>query len=110
MNIAKRIADLRIAAKLSQNALAKKAGLGQATIREIEMGEKSPNIITLDKICLALDITLTKFFAEDDCLKVAESSCGYGEYADLPKEARERIEELIDLYRMKYKVEKDANK
>jgi len=110
MNIAKRIADLRMAAKLSQNALAKKAGLGQATIREIEIGEKSPNIITLDKICLALDITLAEFFAEADCLKVAGSRRSYGEYADLPKEAIERVEELITLYRMKYKAEKDTKK
>lgn len=110
MNIAKKIADLRIAAHLSQNALAKKAGLGQATIREIEMGEKSPNIITLEKICTALDITLAEFFTEDNCLKGAAPPCGYDEYADLPKEAIERVEELIALYRMKYKTEKDKKK
>jgi transcriptional regulator with XRE-family HTH domain len=110
MNIAKKIAELRIAAHLSQNALAKKAGLGQATIREIEMGEKSPNIITLEKICTALEITLAEFFAEDDCIKVAEAPCGYGDYADLPKEAVERVEELIALYRLKYKTEKEAKK
>jgi len=110
MDIAKKIADLRIATHLSQNALAKKAGLGQATISEIERGEKSPNIITLEKICAALGVTLSEFFAADDCLKVAESPCGHGDYADLPKEAIERVEELIALYRMKYKTEEGAKK
>jgi transcriptional regulator with XRE-family HTH domain len=79
-------------------------------LRDVETGKSQPTIDVLEKICAALDITLAEFFAEDDCTKVAESPCGYGDYADLPKEAIERVEELIALYRMKYKTEKDAKK
>ena len=32
------------------------------------------------------------------------------EYGDLPKEAVERIEELKALYRLKYRIDKDAQK
>ncbi len=109
MNVAKRIAELRAGAKLSQNALAKKAGIGQATIREIEIGEKSPNILTLEKICVALDISLAEFFTDEDPSKDAAHHL-YGECGDLPKEAVERVAELIALYRIKYKVEKDSQK
>jgi len=110
MKIGDRIVALRELQGLSSNRLSKAAGVSQSYLRDVETGKSQPTIDVLDKICLALDITLAEFFAKDDCLKVAESSCGYGEYADLPKDARERIEELIDLYRMKYKAEKDAKK
>lgn len=105
-----RIKKLRHTAGLSANALGKMVDLDPTTIYKMEAGTSKPSLDALERICAALGITLAEFFAEADCLKVAESSCGYGEYADLPKEAIERVEELISLYRMKYKTESDAKK
>ncbi|MCO1602789.1 helix-turn-helix domain-containing protein [Desulfosporosinus nitroreducens] len=57
--------ELRKKNKLSQKDLANIAEIGQTTISDIEAGKKSPNAITIEKICLALNITLTEFFAEE---------------------------------------------
>lgn len=110
MDVPKKIAELRRASGLSQNALAKKAGIGQSTVREIELGTKSPNVITLEKICDALGLTLAEFFATDSGLSTVAAHRSDGEYGDLPKEAVDRIEELKALYRMKYKIDNDAQK
>ncbi|WP_110955013.1 helix-turn-helix domain-containing protein [Anaerosinus massiliensis] len=66
MIIAKRIVQLRTEKGYSTNKLSQLAEIGQATLREIEIGQKSPNIVTLEKICNALGITLAEFFSEDE--------------------------------------------
>ena len=68
MTIAERIIHLRTEKGYSTNKLSQLAEIGQATLREIEIGKKSPNIITLEKICKALDISLSAFFSEDDTM------------------------------------------
>jgi transcriptional regulator with XRE-family HTH domain len=110
MKVGDRIVSLRERQGLSSNRLSKEAGVSQSYLRDVETGKSQPTIDVLEKICTALEITLAEFFAEDDCIKVAEAPCGYGDYADLPKEAVERVEELIALYRLKYKTEKEAKK
>jgi transcriptional regulator with XRE-family HTH domain len=62
INIGNRIIEMREECNLSQTALAKKAQIAQSTLSYIEKGESSPNIIQLDKICIALGITLNEFF------------------------------------------------
>lgn len=57
--------ELRKIYKLSQKDLAAIAEVGQTTISDIEAGKNSPNVITIEKICQALGITLTEFFAEE---------------------------------------------
>jgi transcriptional regulator with XRE-family HTH domain len=64
MTIAERIIQLRTKKGYSTNKLSRLAEIGQATLREIEIGKKSPNIITLEKICKALEISLSDFFSE----------------------------------------------
>jgi len=109
MDLVDKLIKLREARGLSQNSLAKLSGIGQTTLSDIENRKKSPNIITLEKICAALNVTLAEFFADDDLATVAAHRSD-GEYGDLPKEAIERIEELKSLYRIKYKLDKDAQK
>lgn len=65
MIIAERIVHLRTEKGYSTNKLSQLAEIGQATLREIEIGKKSPNITTLEKICKALEISLSDFFLED---------------------------------------------
>lgn len=57
--------ELRKKKKLSQKDLAIIAEVGQTTISDIESGKKSPTAITIEKICMALDVTLAEFFAEE---------------------------------------------
>ena len=45
-------------AKLSQGALAKKAGIAQSTLSYIEKGEKSPTMDTVVAICDGLKISV----------------------------------------------------
>ncbi|RYD07182.1 hypothetical protein N752_00945 [Desulforamulus aquiferis] len=65
MDISLKIVQLREQKGYSTNKLAKIAGVGQSTLREIEIGQKQPTVYTLDKICYALGISLAEFFAED---------------------------------------------
>jgi len=65
MEIGSRLRELRLAAGLSGNALAQRAGVGQSTVSEIESGRTTPSFHVLRKLCRALDITLGDFFAPD---------------------------------------------
>lgn len=48
----------------SVNRLAKEAGLSQSTLSSIFVRQTIPSIPTLERICAALDITLSEFFAD----------------------------------------------
>lgn len=49
----------RVAAGISQNALAKRAGIAQATLSAIEAQTKSPNVDTVQRLAAALGCSLT---------------------------------------------------
>jgi HTH-type transcriptional repressor of puuD len=57
--------ELRKKYKFSQKDLSTIAEVGQTTISDIESGKKTPNAVTIEKICLAVSITLADFFAEE---------------------------------------------
>ncbi|MCG9967446.1 helix-turn-helix transcriptional regulator [Pelotomaculum terephthalicicum JT] len=65
MDVPARIIELRKQKGHSTNKLAKLAGIGQSTLREIEIGQKQPTIYTIEKICSALGIELYEFFAAE---------------------------------------------
>jgi transcriptional regulator with XRE-family HTH domain len=52
-----RLAEARRRAGLSQNALAKAAGLSQPTILRLEEGASFPALDTLERIARALDVS-----------------------------------------------------
>ena len=60
--VGKRIAELRAAAKLSQQKLAKLSGVSQTALSYIELNQKSPSVETLSLICAGLGVTLRDFF------------------------------------------------
>ncbi|BCV20346.1 helix-turn-helix domain-containing protein [Moorella sp. Hama-1] len=62
MDVGKRIKQLREAAGLSMNQLARLAGVGQSTLSYIEMGQKNPTVDTLLLICKGLGVTPIEFF------------------------------------------------
>lgn len=65
-NLPERLKYLRSDRSLTQGELAKKAGVAQSTIAQIESGRKDPSISTLRQIAAALDIEIAILFATDD--------------------------------------------
>ena len=57
-----RIRYLRSEATLSQEQLALKAGIAPSFLGEIERGIKKPSIDTIEKIAIALEISLSELF------------------------------------------------
>ena len=78
------IRKYRLTADISQEALAKKAGLYPAYLGRLERGEKCPTIDTLYKICKALGVTMAEVLSFDKNVY------------DLNSEAMSRIEHVLD--------------
>lgn len=58
IDIGMNIKTIRLAKGFSQNALSKKAGIGQSTLSYIESGKKHPQFDTLSAICIGLETTV----------------------------------------------------
>ncbi len=98
MTIAERIIQLRTGKGYSTNRLSQLAEIAQATLREIEIGKKSPNITTLEKICNALEISLAEFFNTEPETLLPDQQW---EYEDLPAHIQQEIDLIKEfvLYR-----------
>lgn len=68
--VGERIRYYRIQKELSQEALAHESGLTPAYIGQIERGQENPTVNTLNKICTALDISISEIFDFDSSIKV----------------------------------------
>jgi transcriptional regulator with XRE-family HTH domain len=90
MNVGERIRQLRENLGLSNRQLAIKAGLTQPVMNRIENGNRKADIETIEKICDALEITLTDFFNVND----QEMS---PEYLELLKNAKELTPEQLKI-------------
>lgn len=93
--IGERIRQLREAAGLSGNALAKLAGIGQSTLSRIESGVHSPTLDVLEKISDALGITLAELVGEQhppdmELQRLAKS------ISRLSPEQREALQRFLD--------------
>jgi DNA-binding XRE family transcriptional regulator len=66
--VSRKIRDLRLSSELTQEQLAEKAGLPQSHICRLELGQHSPNAITLEKIARALAVPVSAFelITQDD--------------------------------------------
>jgi len=62
VRIADRVRELRTAAGLSLDALAAKSGVSRSMISLIERGESSATAVVLDKLAVALGVTLAALF------------------------------------------------
>ncbi len=60
--LGERIKQLRKKANISQEKLAELAGLDRTYINSVENGRRNISIINMEKICIALEISLTDFF------------------------------------------------
>jgi len=66
IDIGKRLKACRLQSGLSQRALAKKAGVTNGLISQIEQNAISPSIASLKKIIDVLSMSLADFFTSDD--------------------------------------------
>lgn len=92
----KRIKSLRTSRKLSQEKLAELSGLHPTYIGQIERGEKSPTIDTVQKLSVGLGVSVAEFFGRAD---ESESSIYaveiYDEVLALPREKQEKIYRIL---------------
>lgn len=71
--VVNRIYELCRERNITPNALSYLAGISQSTIKSILNGEsKNPGIVTIKKICDALDITIVDFFNTEDFLNIEQ--------------------------------------
>lgn len=88
--VGEKIRSLRQSRGLSQEKLAFKSGLNTSYLGQVERGEKSPTIVTLEKIVVALDAELEELFQFDHGAAV-ETELSYADKISF--ELRGRTEE-----------------
>jgi transcriptional regulator with XRE-family HTH domain len=64
-DLGSRLRVVRLRHQLSQRALAKRAGVANATISLIESGSTSPSVSALKRILAGLPMTLAEFFSDE---------------------------------------------
>ncbi|AEG16017.1 helix-turn-helix domain protein [Desulfofundulus kuznetsovii DSM 6115] len=64
MKLSKRLLELR--GSISQAELARKAGVPQSAISEIEAGKRKPRIDTIQKLALALGVSVSELLDENE--------------------------------------------
>lgn len=65
LDLGARLKIVRLRHQLSQRALAKKAGVANATISLIESGHTSPSVSALKRILAGIPMTLAEFFSDE---------------------------------------------
>jgi len=60
-----RIKEYRTNLKLTQEALAFKAEIDKTYVNEVENGKRNVSVINLEKIIVALDVTVKDFFCSE---------------------------------------------
>ena len=63
--VAGNIKDLCKKRHVSKYRLAQLTGIAQSSLRRIIANESTPSLQTLEKICSALDVTLSQFFQDE---------------------------------------------
>ena len=64
VQVGKQIRALRLASDMPASALARRAGLSRSMLSSIEHGLVSPSIEALDRISVALDMPMSRFFVD----------------------------------------------
>ena len=97
-NILTKIVELREARNWSEYQLAERANIPQSTINSWYRKNMTPSISSLEKICVALDITLSQLFAEsgDKYDLTDEQRSLIEKWSKLTEEQKEAILNLID--------------
>lgn len=98
------IKRMREAANMSQNGLAKKAGIAQATLSAIERSTKNPSVETVKLLAIALGCTTADLMGESPKTEKAQEipsdplrASIIRDYDLLPPEAQRLVRQYIDL-------------
>ena len=92
IDIGDKIKTMRISKGMSQNTLAKKAGIAQSTLSYVESGCKQPKFETLQSVCRGLGIGVFELLAYDEITSMTEKL--KNETTALPPERNEAAEAL----------------
>ena len=71
--VAKNIISLCEKRDISKYRLSQLSGISQSSLSRIMTQESLPSLITLEKICVALGVTLSQFFREENPVDLTES-------------------------------------
>lgn len=66
VNVGERLRQLRLGSGMSVRALATKTGFSPSLISQVEHNQVTPSIGSLERIAMALGVSLGKFFAESE--------------------------------------------
>lgn len=69
--VGQNVRRLRLAADLSQEAVAERMGVDRAYVSALELGKRNPTIITIWQIAEALEVHITDIVADDALQPVA---------------------------------------
>ena len=72
--IADKITSLREKRDISKYRLSQLSGISQSSLGRIMAQENLPSLITLEKICTALGVTLSQFFQEGNSENLTEKT------------------------------------
>lgn len=72
----KRIKELRLERAMSQEKLALNAGITPAYLGLVERGKRNVTVAIVERLCVAMNISLAEFFAEDRCGQMCEDPTG----------------------------------
>ena len=100
MDTGERIKKLRQYRQFSTLELSMKAQISQSYLYELESGNKSPSIDTIEKLCRALRISVSDFFSEESSIPDYVESENlppiFSKYTKLFPTEQKIIEKLID--------------
>lgn len=98
MTIGERIKEARKSKGLTQEDLAKLLGVTFAMIGQYERGERNPKMETLQKIALALDVTVASLQGKNfSILDMTTPSINFVKITQLSQEYRANIERVIKI-------------
>ncbi|MBQ4109955.1 MAG: helix-turn-helix transcriptional regulator [Clostridia bacterium] len=66
MNVGEKITFYREKKNITVNKLANMSGVSQSYLRDLELGKKQPTVEYLSYICDALEISLERFFSDEN--------------------------------------------
>lgn len=113
MSFGSRLKELRVKRNVTQQQIADFIGVGRTTIAGYETKDKNPDFDKLRLIAKFFDVTTDYLLEIDDEEKrlrdneatIATHRIDFGE--DLPDEAYEELDSLLNYIRYKYKKDKD---
>ena len=105
MSLSKRLKDLRIENRWTQKELSDKLGIPRTTYSGWETGEREPDVEMLKNIASVFGVSVDYLVGNTEIRSNVETLAFHraGKYDDnLPPEAIERIEEFIELMKLKH--------